>query len=816
VSGFLDCANSENEVGKVPTMYKVSRGTRALFRLLDARFLGLMLLTAILAIRTGAPVRAAVTAIDDVIPSDNPFTEPLEGLAEFPTGNGININDPVNAQTRWERNEQIIVGVNLSMGGRLDIDSNSKLRYTDLIIGSRDEDDPDGPKGIGRVLITGLQSLYSNNPASIPPGFPSNFGSASQYARPTDVGFDLIIGQYGIGSMEIRAGGRADIQDAVIIGDQPGSSGSLIVDGFASLLASGGFAAQALDTEPHAMTVGRRGYGEMIIQNAAIVVSEAPPTVAASQTANVGAVIGSNVFDDDIPEAGGDGTVTVDGPGSKWIIGGSLQLGGFHDSLAGALPDDFGINVVYIDEAGSGNLYVQNDGLVQLRAALGADSTEDDLWLAIGRFGRLVLDGGTVVIGEGTTDADGTGREDNIALINDGVISGSGRITTGVFRNRYVGEVRVDPGQSLFIHASAEVLTAGQFIPPQVNYGVMRVLGDAEDFAQLEFERGLDAQQNPVQPFQNLRVPRPTGAPLADFYGGLISAQHSRLIFRSGIENGGMIAFTAGLNYVVGNVLNLPAPMGMPTDFGIIRVWGPGTRTIFENDLANLGQLSILGGATIDILERHSFITAGELMVEINPSAPNPFFVAGDVGIAGKLSVSFINTPFGSLSDGDLFPILTFGGDIGGVNLSDPLHPTVDLTKNPLFTSFVFSPPGVALGLAPDLVLLPQFTSSAVYVAVRSITGFVGPDFNGDNTVDFADLDIWKANAGIISGATVLQGDANGDGAVNALDFFIWLDQLGGPPMPGAGGVGSVPEPASLAMLSLAGVMALAFWRRRA
>ena len=75
-------------------------------------------------------------------------------------------------------------------------------------------------------------------------------------------------------------------------------------------------------------------------------------------------------------------------------------------------------------------------------------------------------------------------------------------------------------------------------------------------------------QRDPIQPFHNFRVERPVGAPSADFYGGLISAQHSILRFRSGIVNDGMMAFTAGNNYVTGNVINSPAPVAMPVGYG--------------------------------------------------------------------------------------------------------------------------------------------------------------------------------------------------------------------------------------------------------
>src|SRR5262249_55609844 len=96
------------------------------------------------------------------------------------------------------------------------------------------------------------------------------------------------------------------------------------------------------------------------------------------------------------------------------------------------------------------------------------------------------------------------------------------------------------------------------------------------------------------------------------------------------------------------------------------------------------------------------------------------------------------------------------------------------------------------------------------------------PDFNGDGVVDLADYAIWKAHVGIMSGATVLDGDADGDGDVDGADFLKWQRNVGKPmPWNGAGsgsGSGSqlspVREPASL-MLLACGSLALAFGRRR-
>ncbi|MEM9414860.1 MAG: zinc-dependent metalloprotease family protein [Planctomycetota bacterium] len=81
------------------------------------------------------------------------------------------------------------------------------------------------------------------------------------------------------------------------------------------------------------------------------------------------------------------------------------------------------------------------------------------------------------------------------------------------------------------------------------------------------------------------------------------------------------------------------------------------------------------------------------------------------------------------------------------------------------------------------------------------------PDLNGDGFVGAADLDILLANWGSTTG-TAATGDANGDGVTNQLDLDI-VDAAWGTGTPSGGGV---PEPGSLALLSLGGLVLL---RRR-
>jgi uncharacterized lipoprotein YddW (UPF0748 family) len=87
-------------------------------------------------------------------------------------------------------------------------------------------------------------------------------------------------------------------------------------------------------------------------------------------------------------------------------------------------------------------------------------------------------------------------------------------------------------------------------------------------------------------------------------------------------------------------------------------------------------------------------------------------------------------------------------------------------------------------------------------------------DFNGDGSVDGADLAIWKDHFGTASGATSAQGDANGDGAVDGADFLAWQRHQGASSVAaGTAAAASIPEPTAAALALLAGVAALSYRR---
>jgi hypothetical protein len=76
-------------------------------------------------------------------------------------------------------------------------------------------------------------------------------------------------------------------------------------------------------------------------------------------------------------------------------------------------------------------------------------------------------------------------------------------------------------------------------------------------------------------------------------------------------------------------------------------------------------------------------------------------------------------------------------------------------------------------------------------------------DFNQDRAVDGKDFLALQRGTGINSGASITNGDANRDGAVNVLDLVIWKSQFGAIP-PAVPAAQSIPEPAALPLALVA------------
>ncbi len=765
------------------------------------------------------------TTVNEGIPTNgnriDPFRSPTAQI-EFegrPDLGAVGIGDDTNV------NFDIIVGRTSS--GEMIINQ-SQLRDQNLIIGDQATIGSVIKRGTGVVRIEGFGSLYNNDPTIIPflgpTQDPDNPTSPSVVPRLDTIGFDLFVGRFGNGVMQLALGGRAEIQDAAIVGDQSGSVGTLLIDGIDSFLQSGGFetddtAADAI----HYMIVGRMGSGTMTIANGGQSYNSGPVSTSGGGGDVFGAVIGSNLaaVNTDAPDSGGQGTVYVDGISSKWTVGGTLQIGGFHNNRTGvgpAAPEDLeGNQVQYFAGTGRGTLRVSNGALVSIvPPALDESATDvpDRLDLLVGHFGRIELDGGRMeLLGafDSTNPQNPIQRLTRGRLINDGVVAGSGSISVLQFRNRVLGNVRVGAGQKLLVDATG-VSTEVDNIPlpgeqehPLSNYGVIDVLGTEDERAEIEFRRGPGVTTAPIElnrPFLNLPVAGPIIAPNGRTEG-LIHGQNSTMRFRSGLWNRGVLAFTQGSNVVSGDVISFGDSAPGADDHGRV-VIGPDTNVAFEDDFFSLGLTQISPGSTFEVLKGNSFAVGGTFSITVEGSSTglgfDAFQITGDASFSGNLQVSFTNgsliPPFSSV------PLFNVGGSISG-NFSTVTPSGLPFGSPIDFFTFVFS---------------NQLYLAAFQVPPIPLPGDVNPDLNGDGFVDDLDYAIWRQNFGTPGPA----GDANGDGIVDASDYTIWRDNCCGT-FPGAGGGsgagfglgGTVPEPASIALLACGGMLALAVGRRR-
>jgi hypothetical protein len=98
-----------------------------------------------------------------------------------------------------------------------------------------------------------------------------------------------------------------------------------------------------------------------------------------------------------------------------------------------------------------------------------------------------------------------------------------------------------------------------------------------------------------------------------------------------------------------------------------------------------------------------------------------------------------------------------------------------------------------------------NYTAGAITLTHVGLAG----DGNLDGSIDAADYALWFNNYGTAPGLWG-SGDFNGDNAVDAADYALWFNNYGALPLPAP--AGSVPEPATMALLVLGG---LAMLRRR-
>jgi T5SS/PEP-CTERM-associated repeat protein len=793
------------------------------------------------------PVQATVNVEGNVLLSgdggatfyaDNPFTGVNEGIPlagnSLDEGQGTQQTNfegrPDNKNTADPSDDENVnfdIYVGRTSFGSLTINGDTELNDMNLIIG--DSGTLVGSnvlrRGTGYVFIQGPGAVYNNDPAILPFPFDQTGDSPSINDRVDETaaseGFDLFVGRAGNGNLAISAQGRAEIQDAAIVGDMSGSVGTLTIDGPGSFLQSGGFETTVTDpNEVHYMVVGRLGSGTMSITNGGQSFNSGP----AQNTGNnptFAAVIGSNLaaVDSTVPGTGGAGTVYVDGVDSKWTLAGNLQIGGFHDDTIGIGPlaqeDLEGNLAVYGPGVGRGTLKVSNGALVSiLPPPLNdqASNVPNRLDLLVGRFGRIELDNGRIELLGAVNDQTPQNPTQQLTrgrLINDGVVLGSGSISVLQFRNRVLGEVRVGAGQTMVIKSTG-TYTQGDNVPintepeeyPLSNYGLIQVQGTVDAPAEVEFQRNLvttPTSMDFTRPFLNLPVPTVPPAPNGRT-GGEIIGQNSIMRFDSNIINRHKVSFTGGSNLVSGNF----------TNEGTFFVGGDHTTVTFVDE----------------------FINAPGGTFQLEPSISLVMFL-DDLTLSGGGS---LNTSFGGRPTGQEISMIsgaetiTLGGTLNATLFTAPGVPgftpqagdqfAIINAAGQLIDDFNKVNPPSCVGTI-CFVGFKDSVLKSYFIRAFDFSLAVGGDFDGDGIVDELDFNVWKQNFGKTGVPGTLPGDANHDGVVDGVDFIIFQNQFGGPPMavPGAGAGGlaganaTVPEPESLALVLGGAVLALAVRR---
>lgn len=225
--------------------------------------------------------------------------------------------------------------------------------------------------------------------------------------------------------------------------------------------------------------------------------------------------------------------------------------------------------------------------------------------------------------------------------------------------------------------------------------------------------------------------------------------------------------------------------------------------------------------------------------VDLTPGTP--FAVLGDLNIVGGPQ------PLDTLIDGNIIDESTYGPDFipdwDGSRLTDarPVHngsgtdeytwrndnssfdpgvldyiiysdSVLDVGNQFVLNTVNMSPAErVATGLQLYDITVDTFGDNYDHLPVVvdfRLPSIAGSDFNFTRTVDSADRTVWET--GYATGTLRSEGDANGDGHVDGLDFLKWQEEWTGTPP----SVAAIPEPFSWQLLVLGGLCRL-FVRRR-
>ena len=310
-------------------------------------------------------------------------------------------------------------------------------------------------------------------------------------------------------------------------------------------------------------------------------------------------------------------------------------------------------------------------------------------------------------------------------------------------------------------------------------------------------------------------VPSPDSTPIAAQFSAAVSLSGGSLSVHT-LQVDSTRTFTVGGGNLTFNKINLmphvstPAKILMSGDMNVTPL-ADATATIANGAGSGTSGRVDLGGAN-----REFNVANGGAEVDLSISVP---VINGGLTKAGlgTLALSGANTYAGdtALEAGTL--------RLAGANLSNAAD--VYLTTGGLLDlTFSAGTPDVIDSLFVDGLSQQagvwgavgsgaQFTSPLITgTGLLEVTTYIAPpapvpgDFDGNGTVEAADLTAWQNGYGMPTGANAGNGDGDADGDVDGNDLLVWQQNLGqtnGSPA-AAANAAAVPEPSAVALMLVA------------
>ena len=574
---------------------------------------------------------------------------------------------------------------------------------------------------------------------------------------------NLHVGNTGDGTLKVTDGGVVSNTNGYI-GFKSGSMGVAVVTGSGS---------QWNNSE--SLRVGRLGEGTLNIIDKGVVSSTVGYVGRGSGSTGVATVTGSgsqwNNSDNLYVGRDGSGTLNVEAGG---LVSNSVGYIGYGTSSTGeALVTGSGSQwnnsgYLVLGDSGSGTLNVEAGGVVSnlWGGYIGSSSGSTGIATVTGAGSQWNNSQNLYVAryGDGTLNVEVGG-----VVSNDHGYIGRGSGSTGVATVTGSGSQWNNAGKLYVAHSGSGTLNveAGGVVSNTYGY-----IGSSSGSTGVATVTGSGSQWNNSNSLYIGGSPDPgaDGSGTLNLYdSGLVTATDTTKLYSTGTINldGGTLdvgVLDLGLgtfnmtngrlraDRVVGDI-NVQGGVLAPGD-------GPGTMT-FEGDVV-LGLLSA---------------TEIELGGTVRGDEYEAMIVDGNFTLNGSLNV----LPIGGFAPraGDRFDILDFepanlSGLFGTVNLP-ALASGLDWDQSNLYTT-------------GELLVLPPISA----------------DFNDDGDVDGDDFLLWQIGFPTSTGASHMFGDADYDGDVDGEDFLVWQNNF---PSPTA--ISSVPEPNSLALLALGGLLML-------